>query len=86
MGHPQPAFDFLISLPDGVDVDESVFADWWAWDSVDAKKVMMSETIQKSGKTGSFQVGWKSFRPTISRACNAFLGGSISMQPLSVWD
>jgi len=38
MGHPQPAFDFLISLPDGVDVDESVFADWWAWDSVDAKK------------------------------------------------
>lgn len=38
MEHPQPAFDFLISLPADVDADESVFADWWAYESVDAEK------------------------------------------------
>jgi len=38
MTHPQPAFDFLMSLPTNTDVDESIFIDWWAYESIDAEK------------------------------------------------
>ena len=39
MEHPQPAFDFLTSLPmKDATLDESVFVDWYAYEGVDAEK------------------------------------------------
>jgi len=36
MAHPQPAFDFLLSLPRETEPHESVFADWYAQGDIDA--------------------------------------------------
>lgn len=38
MAHPQPAFDFLTSLPVDARLDESVFIDWFAIEAIDAEK------------------------------------------------
>lgn len=38
MAHPQPAFDFLTSLPVDAPIDESVFIDWFAIEAIDAEK------------------------------------------------
>lgn len=36
MGHPQPAFDLLLSLPHETEPHESVFIDWYAREGLDA--------------------------------------------------
>ncbi len=38
MEHPQPAFDLLTSFPRDNPIDENVFADWYAYDTIDAQK------------------------------------------------
>lgn len=38
MDHPQPAFNLLMSLPNNAPADESVFADWFAHNEIDAEK------------------------------------------------
>ena len=38
MEHPQPAFDLLTSLPIENPVEENVFVDWYAYETVDAEK------------------------------------------------
>lgn len=38
MNHPQPALDFLLSLPGKAPADESVLIDWYAYSDIDAEK------------------------------------------------
>lgn len=38
MEHPRPAFDLLTALPVDRPLGETVFADWWARDGIDAEK------------------------------------------------
>lgn len=38
MDHPQPAFDLLTSLPMDNPVEENVFVDWYAYETVDAER------------------------------------------------